>query len=194
MSQPQTVPTTKNGTSESSSPKKRGRPKGWKKAKELEGNDAFKITPEIEAEVQKFSGGAYTAEDAALDAEIAALAAQNGPPAPIDDVGATVMVKKVKEDIEHLMDHADGEYMPASTMAELTEQVHMAKQAGAEAIDGTEALVKQVFRADFDKIKADIGYGIYHDVRVYVAGQFAGLKGADRLTMEQKLAPVKGTK
>lgn len=186
MSQPPTAPSMKNGTSPSSSPKKRGRPKGWKKAKELEGNSDFKVTPEVDAEIAKFTGATYTPEDAALDAELEQLAKQR--PQVTDDVPAAAMeVIKPKESLEHLSAHVDGEYKPANTMAELQEQVHLAKQVGADSIDGTEALVRMIFRGDFDKIKASIGYGIYHDIRIYVTGMFEGLKNMDKMTMEQKL-------
>lgn len=188
MSQHPTAPSTKNGTSPSSSPKKRGRPKGWKKAKAsedfkvtLEGNSDFKITPEVEANI-----ATYTAEDAALDAELEQLAKQR-PQVTEDAPAAAMEVVKPRESLEHLSAHVDGEYKPASNMAELQEQVHLAKQVGADSIDGTEALIRMIFRVDFDKIKASIGYGIYHNIRVYLDGMFDGLKNMDKMTMEQKL-------
>lgn len=132
---------------------------------------------------------AVTPEDLALDRELDQIAKERQP--PVSDNAPSMEVQKPREFLEHLSSHVDGEYMPASTMAELQEQVHLAKSVGADTIDGTEALVKQIFRHDFEKIKASIGYGIFHDIRVYIAGKFEALRNMDKQTMEQKLFPVK---
>lgn len=189
MSQPPTAQTTKSGTSETSSPKKRGRPVGWKKpeAKDaLKGNPEFMVTPEIKEKINNFSvEAAFTAEDAAFEAELNAL----GKDMPnISDSGPVQEVTRPKEALEHLKFHNE-DYAPASTMAELQEQVHEAKSFGCDSIDGTEALVKSIFREGFEKMKATVGYGIYHDIRVYIAGSFEQNKGADKMTMEQRLFP-----
>ncbi len=163
---------------------------GWKKPEskvDLAGNPEFQVTPEIDKQIKEFRvESAYTPEDAAFEAEIQSL----GKDQPdIQDQGPVVSVQKTRESLEHLKFHADEEYKPASTLAELDEQVFMAKSHGADSVDGTEALVRAIFRQDFDQIKRTVGYGIYHDIRVYIAGAFEDNKSADKLTMEQKLFP-----
>lgn len=173
-------------------PKKRGAPKGgWKKAKEaaLAGNKDFSLAdPVVKQNIQEtvIDFAPITQEDIALDQELEQLAAKRP---QVSDSGPAPDVQKARETLDHLAEHMDGEYMPASTMAELQEQVHQAKQFGADSIDGTEALIKQIFRNDFDKIKDSIGFGIYHDIRVYIHGKFESLRNAGKLSMQQKLFP-----
>ncbi len=110
-------------------------------------------------------------------------------PKGTDDV-TVVELKKIKEDLNHLKSMVEN-YQPAKTMAELTEQVHVAKSEGCDSVDATPALVKQVFRADYNVIETKVGYGIYHDVRVYIDGTFEKNKNDDKTTMAQKLEPKK---
>lgn len=170
---------------------------GWRKAAStpevLKGNEQFKITEEVKVEIAKATGqdiAAFTSEDAEFDAHLDALAKQV-PAVPDDIPAAAVEVKPTKEYYDHLAGHMEGEYMPASTMAELQEQVHMAKSYGADSIDGTPDLIKQVFRNDFETISKSTGYGIYHDVKVFIPGRLEDSKRQDSLTMEQKLSPPK---
>lgn len=140
--------------------------------------------------MKNFDVATFTEEDAALDRELDMIASQK--PQVSDSGGSAEMgVKPIKENIEHLSFHTDGDYRPASTMADLTEQVHVAKSVGADAIDATEGLFKQIFRHDFEKIKEIPGFGIYHDVRVYMIGCFEKNKHLEKQTMEQKLFPHK---
>ena len=170
-------------------PKRRGQPKGgWKKAKldaelALKGNDEFKLTPAMEAEAKNFDFAAVTDEDMALDRMLAETAKAQP---KIDDASPAIEVTKPRENLEHLKTFVE-EYMPADSIAELTEQVHVAKSEGCDSIDGTNKLIKQIFRADYEKITTYIGYGIYHDIRVYAEGMFDKVKGVDKMTMEQKL-------
>lgn len=195
MSQQETAPTTKSGTSEKSSQKKRGAPKGgWKKFKEeqakaealLKGNSDFTLTKEMEEKAM----AALTDEDLALDRELDLIAQERMAQGPIDDVAPAIEVQKVRENLEHLSSYVD-DYKPASTMAELNEQVHVAKSEGCDAIDATADVIKKIFRADFEKIEKELGFGIYHDVRVFLTGRFEGLKNMHKVTMEQKLFPAK---
>lgn len=128
----------------------------------------------------------YTAEDAALDAEIERVAATKETMEPISDDGPVVEMKKVKEHLELLRSHVEN-YKPAATIRELEEQVHIATGEGCDSIEATDQVIKGLFRADFDHIKNETGYGIYKNIRIYLDGHFEKHKNADKLTMEQKL-------
>jgi hypothetical protein len=185
-------------------PKRKGRLKGSKnkpKAQKLshdpnilKGNDDFKLTEEIKAKVAAHSFAAVTDEDLALDREIEALAAEQ-PQVNVSDVAPALEVKRTKDVVNHLKEIVDG-YKEASTMAELTEQVHVAKAEGCDSIEASPTLVRQIFRKDYDYIEKNVGYGIYHDIRIYIAGHFDKHKGADVQTMEQRLflGPKEGPK
>ncbi len=194
MSQHQTVPSTSNGTSEKSSLKKRrtrgpNKPKAIDAKTVLKGNDSFKLTPAMEARAMadyaENTGtmSALTAEDIALDRELEAMAKDQP---QVSDNGPVMEVKRTKDVIEHLREVVE-KYTPASNMAELTEQVHVAKSEGCDSIDGTPTLVRQIFRKDYEYIEKNVGYGIYHDIRIYIDGYFDKHKGADSQTMEQRL-------
>lgn len=135
----------------------------------------------MEKAAQNFDLAAVTAEDMALDRMLEETA--KSMPQAIDD-GPVVEVSKPRENLQHLKTYVE-DYTPADTMAELTEQIHVAKSEGCDSIDGTAKLVKQIFRADYDKIVSHIGYGIYHDIRVYLEGSFEKTKHKDKMTIEQ---------
>lgn len=130
---------------------------------------------------------AYAPEDMELDRALEEMARENRASTPSDNV-SVAEVKKVKENLMHLKDHTE-DYRPAATMADLTEQVHVANTSGLglDSIDATATLVRQIFRKDYDYIEKNVGYGIYHNIRVYIDGHFDKHKSADSQTMEQRL-------
>ena len=200
MSQHQTAPNTNSGTSEKSSQKKR-RKRGPNKPKVaatevLKGNEKFKLTADQEAkDLAGYTSAdindginrvaAYSNEDMELDRVLDEMAKENKASTPSDNV-SVAEVKKVKENLMHLKDHTE-DYRPAATMADLTEQVHVANTSGLDSIDATATLVRQIFRKDYDYIEKNVGYGIYHNIRVYIDGHFDKHKRADSQTMEQRL-------
>lgn len=211
MSQRPTVPTTKSGTSESVSPKK----EHWKTKQKREreaaakhpggGNPEFRLTPEQErAAVQSFIGQepdfetlvaaeeaqnaprrtvepAITNEDIELDRMLEMQARtqtiENGPDRPLKQ-------ESVKRDI---LRNFTEDYKPASTLLELEDQIHQAKMNDIDSIEATPALVRHLWKKDFEHIKNETGYGIYKDIRVYIDGFFEQNKNADKVTMEQRL-------
>lgn len=120
-----------------------------------------------------------------LDRQLNEMAKERQMP-QVSDNATAIEVKKMRENLEHLKAHVE-DYKPASNMAELTEQVHVAKGEGCDSIEATPTLVRQIFRKDYDYIEKNVGYGIYHDIRVYIDGHFDKHKGADTQTMEQRL-------
>lgn len=166
----------------------------------LEGNSEFKLTKDQEAkalaefeakyaeptkgqvEAIKQEFAAYTDEDAALDRELEKQHENTN----FSDDAPVVEVKKTKDTVESLRDIVE-DYKPATTLAELNEQVHVAKAEGVQAIEATPSLVRHVFRKDYPHIENVTGYGIYHDVRVYIDGFFAKLKNQDKETIDQRL-------
>lgn len=149
------------------------------------GNPMFKMPSDAEleaiaSEMADVAVGALTDEDLALDRELEEMAKQNMAPKGVEE-GPAVEVKKTKD----FVNLYEGE--PVTTHAEMLERIHLAKVEGYDSIEASEALVKQTFRGSFEHIKNVTGYGIYSDIRVYIAGYFDKYKNADKLTMEEKL-------
>jgi hypothetical protein len=162
------------------------------------GNPDFVLTPELEADaLEQFNAlvddeivhsnaphgtlAPITSEDREIDQMLERAAKSN----PVSDlhVETPLIPEKKKRDV--LRNHIAG-YRPANTMNELQEQVHLAKTNEIDSIEGTPTLVQQLWRKDFEYIKNGPGYGIYHDIRVYIDGFFEQNKDADKETMEQR--------
>ena len=190
--------TTSHGTLETSSPKKRGRPKGWKKAKDEakspaheKGNPDFRLTPEMEEEaMEAFEAsfkegdvalGAITSEDMALDEELKKLQTT-----AFDDDGPGIEVKKEAIKRDTLRNYVPN-YKPAASIMDLQEQIRLAQDNDIDSIEASPALVRHLFRKDFDYIQKTVGYGIYQNIRVYIDGFFEKNKDADKETIESKL-------
>ncbi len=123
-----------------------------------------------------------TQEDRDLDQLLERAAKTN----PIQDLGPEITLKRepIKRDI--LRNHVKG-YKPAATLMELDEQVQMAKMNEIDSIEATDQVIKYFTKAQYAYIKKEIGYIIYHDIRVYFDGYFEQNKDADKVTMEQRL-------
>lgn len=76
-------------------------------------------------------------------------------------------------------------YTPAITHTDLLEQVHLAKEMGADSIEADPKIVRQLtLKSGYP---TDVGYLWYHDVRVWIAGYFDTHKERDTQTIEQKV-------
>jgi glutaredoxin len=145
------------------------------------GNPMFKMPSDQELEkiASEISLG-VTDEDLALDRELEEMAKQNQAPKGVEDV--PVVELKKDRPVANLM---EGD--PVTSHSELLERIHLAKVEGYDSIEASADLIKQLFRRDFDYIKTETGYGIYNDIRVYIAGYFDKNKNADKVSMEEKL-------
>lgn len=151
----------KSGTSETSLPKKRGRPK--------------------KTELPERALNAVTDEDLALEMELQKMAVELPPEA---QEGSNLnLLKKEKIESDLLAEHLEN-YKPASTVNELLEQVHLAKEVGCDSVEATPQLVKHYCRRHYPD---DVGYFMFHDVKVWIAGFHETHKRFDGLTIEQKL-------
>lgn len=121
-----------------------------------------------------------TAEDLALERELEKAHENQS-----FDSEPVVTVKTTIENINLLRTHVP-EYMPASTISELKDQVFWAKANGCDSIEATKELVRHVFRKDFDHIEKVVGYAIYQDVRVYIDGLFSERSKQDNMSIDQK--------
>jgi len=173
-------------TLESSTPSKGKRGKTAK----LEGNPNFNLKeakPRDIAETTKdIALGAITDEDAALDREIARIAAEASQDVPpMDMVSDNIDVKELEsfDEAPALLSEVEPGYKPASTVHEFLEQIAMAKMRGVEGIEATTQMVRYYMR---DKMPT-VGYFIYDSVRVYLEGQMNDAKAKDAMNMEQKL-------
>lgn len=134
-----------------------------------------------ESESSEKALGAITDEDMALDRELQSMQTK-----AFDDDGPAIEVKKEATKRDTLRNYVPG-YKPASTILELQEQIRSALDNEIDSIEATPALVRHLFRKDFDYIQKTVGYGIYQNIRVYIDGFFEKNKDADKMTIERKL-------
>ncbi len=119
----------------------------------------------------------HTDEDAALDRELERMAAEAPPMPTISDRDQSPDVVKEKNTSIMLCDHLD--VKPASTINELMDQCHQAKAYGCDSIYGTEAIIKHYCRNHYP---TDVGYFIFHNIKVYIPGFFEQAVKRDNLT------------
>lgn len=139
------------------------------------GNPEFNLTGVVPTDAM--AANIITDEDRALDRELDRLA-NDVPPMPADfDPGPAINIKAEKFDGVLLSEHAD--VSPATTVNELLDQVHLAKENGCDSIEATPALVRHYCRKAYP---SDVGYFIFHDIKVYIEGFFAEANKRDRRT------------
>lgn len=152
------------------------RPKGSKnKAKEMAGNPDFNLNQvEPSNTMSDIAPGALMPEDLEFDRHLEAIEAMPF----IDDPEPAGSVVKIVKDQPELLRHAIGEeYKPATRPEELREQIHMAKVNGCDSIEASKDLCSYMCR---DKSYETVGYFIYHDIKVYLDGQFEKAQARDK--------------
>lgn len=160
------------------------RPKGSKNKAIGGGNPDFNLkdaTP-VKPGWQDVAPAAYTNEDAELDRRIDALAADL-PPAVSDPDPIGSGVKRTIE-VREMLGDVVTDYKPAATDEELKTQVYLAQVEGCDSIEATVPLAKRFCR---DPQLEKVGYFIYHNIKVYLAGHFEQTKARDSQTIEQRL-------
>lgn len=165
-----------------------GRPKGSKNKSKQDviierGNPEFNLNSAEPSNTigQEVASAAYTDEDAELDRELEKMAREQEPQVAIDPEPQPM--RKLKENYELLRDHVE-DYKPASTVNELEDQVHLAKEYGCDSIEATPKLVRHYNRKDYPE---KVGYFIFRNIKVYIDGHFAEAMKRDKITMEEKL-------
>jgi hypothetical protein len=123
---------------------------------------------------------AITDEDLAFERELQRAAFEEP---IIDDPGPATTFKKEADKRELLSEHVEG-IEPAKSVNELLSQVHTAKEAGCDSIEATPEVVRYYCRKHYPD---DVGYFIFQDVKVYIAGLHKTKSAQDKLTVEQKL-------
>lgn len=126
--------------------------------------------------------GAITAEDLALDRSLEALA--NEMPPEISEGSSFNLIKKEKTSNEMLAEHVEN-YHPAQTVNELMEQVHLAKQVGADSIEASPEIIRSYTRKS--GYPDDVGFFFFQDIKVWIPGFFDTHSRKERETMEQRL-------
>ncbi len=122
----------------------------------------------------------YTDEDAELDRELERMARETEPSAPIDrDQTVTVVHEKVVRNL--LSDIVN--ISPASTINELMDQCHQAKMHGCDSIYGTDTIIKHYCRT----LPTDVGYFVFHNIKVYIVGHFEQAMKRDNITIQEKV-------
>ncbi len=124
----------------------------------------------------------YTDEDAALDRELASMnSIESQPDAPIDS-GPEVRVIKEKVVGVLLSEHLDVE--PASTITELIDQIHQAKEHDCNSIYATEALIRHFCRKEYP---SEVGYFVHSGVKVYIPGFFEQANKRDNMSVQERM-------
>lgn len=147
------------------------------------GNPNFNIA-QAEAELQAApvrASAAITDEDLAFDRELNRIANEE-PPVFAEDRNLNVLTKE-KESREMLAEFVE-DYHPAATINELMDQVHVAKEVGANCIEATPAIVRHYCRKHFPE---DVGYFMFHDIKVFIAGFWQTHKDNDKMSIDEKL-------
>lgn len=161
------------------------RTKGSKnKAKKIEGgNPDFNLNEVEPTDILSTAPSSPTMEDYELERTLADLGRQHAAPDISDPDPAGSVVKKEVERREMLGNQVT-DYKPASTFEELRDQVHFAKSEGCDSIEATKTLAKKVCK---DPLLEQVGYFMYHDIKVYIEGAFEQAKKRDSISIEQKL-------
>lgn len=162
------------------------RPKGSKNkiktAIEEPGNPDFKLQNAKPVDQSwKDNVSTITDEDRALDRELEMLARTEAP--KVSDLDTVPVMKKTIEPYTMLSEFLE-DYSPARTLLELDDQVMQAKHAEADSIECTEQIFKY-FNKNGDP--RNVGYFIYHDIKVYKVGFFEQSSKRDKETTEQRL-------
>lgn len=148
------------------------------KEPEAAGNPEFNIANVKPTNVLTTAPAAITEEDLELDRMLERVAAEE-PPIPTIDPDEVQAVKKEPDRRELLSDVMD--VQPASTVNELMDQVHLAKEMGCDSVEATPAMVRHYCRRQYpDKV----GFFMFHDIKVYIAGFFEEAKKRSELTIE----------
>lgn len=124
--------------------------------------------------------GAVTAEDLAFERALQESEAD----APDIEAGPAVTLKKEKLNLNLLSDHIE-DYAPAATHGDLLEQVHLAKEYGADSIEATEKVIRQLtLKSGYP---TETGYLWFHDVKVWIPGFYETHAQNDKMTIEAKV-------
>lgn len=91
----------------------------------------------------------------------------NEPTLDIEPEPAGTVVKREKQ-VNIMLSEFVEDYEPAKTYTDLDEQVHLAKQFGADSIEADPKLIRQLtLKSGYP---SDVGFLCYHDVKVWIPG------------------------
>jgi hypothetical protein len=126
------------------------------------------------------AASAITAEDLAFESALQATEATE----PDIEPSPNTTLKKEKVNLNLLADHIE-DYAPAKTHTDLLEQVHMAKQVGADSIEADPKIIRQLtLKSGYPD---DVGYFWFHDVKVWIPGFYETHSEKDKESIETRL-------
>jgi hypothetical protein len=132
------------------------------------------------------AASAIMPEDLEFDRELERMGAQDALPPEISDREPVRDLTKEVERKELLSSVLS--VMPANTDLELREQVHQAKQHGCDSVEATVELCERFCR---DPQLRHVGYFLFQDIKVYIAGEHQRATARDKQTVEQRMFGVK---
>lgn len=134
------------------------------------------------AEVQQEKAlAAITPEDLAFEAELQRMHAETEIPAHVE--GVPIKLTKEEQEKELLSDVLEGTE-PAKSLADLDQQVFLAKSHGCNSIEADEKVIRYFTRNSYPEA---VGYFMYKDIKVFIPGKFRGHARTDKLSMHDKL-------
>lgn len=151
----------------------------------LGGREALEIE---EMEKKRFAKperamSAVTPEDLAFEAELQRMHVEQQMPDQVDGVPTKLTQEEARKEL--LSDVVEGT-MPASSLADLEQQVFLAKGHGCNAIEADEKVIRYFTRGSFDQTVAN-GFFMYKDIKVFVPGKFRGHVRTDKLSIHDKV-------
>lgn len=127
---------------------------------------------------------AVTPEDLAFEMELQRAHQDEQPMPQIDDHDPVVQLKQDRLHTEMLKEQMIVE--PATSIRELDDQVHAAKELGCDSVEATKALVKSFCRKDFDVVEK-VGFFLYHDIKVFIQGRHEEAVKSMNQTIESRM-------
>lgn len=122
--------------------------------------------------------GAITSEDLEFERKLQETAED----APDIEQGPNTTLKKEKQFPKLLKEHVEN-YVPAKTHSDLLEQIHLAKEVGADSIEAEPKIIRQLtLKSGYPE---EAGFFFMQDVKVWIPGRYD--MDLDKVNYESKM-------
>lgn len=128
------------------------------------------------------AAAAIMPEDLEFDRELERMAQADALPPDVSDREPHREVTREIVKLELLSDAID--VAPAASDEDLRVQIHQAKMHGCDSIEATLGLCKRYCQ---DPTLEQVGYFIYHDIKVYITGQVEKVKARDGVSIQERV-------
>lgn len=129
------------------------------------------------------ASAAVMPEDLELDRELARMHAAQDIPPEISDRAPVREVVRTEEPRE-LLSKVLTDTLPAGSDQELRDQVHLAKQHGCDSIEAESKVCERFCR---DPLLKSVGYFVFQDIKVFIAGEVDRVSKRDNISIQHKV-------